>query len=52
MSRPTTQEPTKANETDAGNGSNCIRRVIGALRSPLPDRVVRIEIDYRPHHEH
>jgi len=42
----------RSNKTDAGNGSNGIFSSIGALRSPLLDRVVRLEIDYRPHHEH
>jgi hypothetical protein len=29
--------PTKANKTDAGNGSDGICRVIDASRSPSPD---------------
>ena len=32
-----THEPTKANKTDAGNGSYGICRVIDASRSPSPD---------------
>ena len=32
-----TQEPTKANKTDAGNGSYGICRVSNVLRSPSPD---------------
>jgi hypothetical protein len=32
-----TRDKTKANKTDAGNGSNGICRVIDAPRSPSPD---------------
>jgi hypothetical protein len=32
-----TRAPTKANKTDAGNGSKAICRVSNVLRSPSPD---------------
>jgi hypothetical protein len=37
IERTRTPPPTKANKTDAGNGSYGISRVLDASRSPSPD---------------